>query len=407
MGKQKGEYQFLHPNNDVNMSQSTNDVYPTAARLAILFSDDPLVDSVKYLMEALDEKAEEFKDVLKLGRTQLQDAVPMTVGQEFKGWSVTLGKDLDRMAILADLFATVNLGGTAIGTGINTDPMYTSTVMKKLAEVTGVEVKTAPNMIDASSDMGDFMIFSGMLRRLAVKLSKIANDLRLLSSGPRGGFNDINLPAVQPGSSIMPGKVNPVIPEAVNQTAFQVMGNDLAITMAAEAGQLQLNAMEPLIIYNMLSSLRMMTNACNMLTDRCIRQITVNVDRCNNLVRDSIGIVTAFSPFIGYEKSTAIAKEALLSGRNVLDLIKEEGLLDAKKIESIMEPQNLTGPSSLISEKSIPDLDRSYTHMRSSSVDASFFNMTVLKKQPSMRHQRSNTHSAFFDNVYKLDDDST
>lgn len=202
LGHQKGEYQYLHPNNDVNCSQSTNDVYPTACRLAIAMSDDPLVDSLKRLMQALDDKAVEFKDILKLGRTQLQDAVPMTLGQEFKGWSATLGKDLAAMAELAHLFATVNLGGTAIGTGINTDPKYTGIVMKKLAEVTGVDVKSAADMIDASSDMGDFMIFSGMLRRLAVKLSKIANDLRLLSSGPRGGFNDINLPAVQPGSSM-------------------------------------------------------------------------------------------------------------------------------------------------------------------------------------------------------------
>ena len=227
MGKTKGEYEFLHPNNDVNMSQSTNDVYPTAARLAMVFSDDPLIESVKVLMGALNEKAFEFKDVLKLGRTQLQDAVPMTLGQEFQGWSENLGKDLVRMEELAKLFTTVNMGGTAIGTGINTDPQHTAIVVQKLSEVTGQDITAAPNMIDASSDMGDFLIFSGMLRRLAVKLSKLANDLRLLSSGPRGGFNDINLPAVQPGSSIMPGKVNPVIPEAVNQTAFQVIGNDL------------------------------------------------------------------------------------------------------------------------------------------------------------------------------------
>jgi aspartate ammonia-lyase len=245
LGHKKGEYQFLHPNNDVNMSQSTNDVYPTAARLAIAFSDDPLIESVSVLREALNEKAEEFKDVLKLGRTQLQDAVPMTLGQEFHGWSFTLGKDMDRMAEMAKLFSEVNLGGTAIGTGINTDPKYTPLVMKKLAEVSGIDVKTAPSLIEATSDMGDFLLFSGMLRRFSVKLSKIANDLRLLSSGPRGGLNDINLPAMQPGSSIMPGKVNPVIPEAVNQAAFQVIGNDLAVVMAAEAGQLQLNAFEP------------------------------------------------------------------------------------------------------------------------------------------------------------------
>jgi len=367
MGHRKGEYHFLHPNNDVNMSQSTNDVYPTAARLAIVFSDDPLVKAVKNLQAALVEKAEEYKNVLKLGRTQLQDAVPMTLGQEFHGWSVTLGEDVDRIVELRRLFSEVNLGGTAIGTGINTDPRYTPIVMKRLAEVTGIDVKIAPNLIEATSDMGEFLMFSGLLRRLAVKLSKIANDLRLLSSGPRGGFNDINLPPMQPGSSIMPGKVNPVIPEAVNQTAFQVIGNDLAVTMASEAGQLQLNAMEPVIIYNILGSLRMLTNACNMFTERCIRGITANVEHCETLVRDSIGIVTAFSPFIGYEKSSAIAKKALLSGKSVVDLIKEERLLDAKKIESIMKTENLTGPSSLICEQKIKDLDRSYTHLRTSS----------------------------------------
>ncbi|CAB9528668.1 Fumarate hydratase class II [Seminavis robusta] len=363
LGRKKGEYQFLHPNNDVNKSQSTNDVYPTAVRLAIVFSDDPLVEAVKGLRAALDQKGDEFSSVLKLGRTQLQDAVPMTLGQEFHGWSTALGKDLDRLADIANLFSEVNLGGTAIGTGINTDPDYTNVVIKKLAMVTGVDVSTAPSLIEASSDMGDFVAFSGLLKRLAVKLSKIANDLRLLSSGPRGGFNDINLPAVQPGSSIMPGKVNPVIPEAVNQTCFQVIGNDLAITMAAEAGQLQLNAMEPLIVYNILQNLRMMTNACKMLTERCVTGITANVDHCASLVRDSIGIVTAFNPFIGYEKSTAVAKKALATGRSVVDIITEEGLLDAATIATILKIENLTGPSSLISQRAIKDADRGHTHM--------------------------------------------
>mmetsp|Transcript_8982 Transcript_8982/g.22664 ORF Transcript_8982/g.22664 Transcript_8982/m.22664 type:complete len:521 (-) Transcript_8982:119-1681(-) len=381
MGHQKGEYQYLHPNNDVNQSQSTNDVYPTAARLAMCFSDDPLIDSVRYLMEALNEKAVEFKDVLKLGRTQLQDAVPMTLGQEFQGWSENLGKDLVRMDDLAKLFATVNMGGTAIGTGINTDPKYTETVVRKLSEVTGLVISAAPNMIDASSDMGDFLIFSGLLRRLAVKLSKIANDLRLLSSGPRGGLNDINLPAVQPGSSIMPGKVNPVIPEAVNQTSFQVIGNDLAITLAAEAGQLQLNYAEPLIVYNLLSNLRMMTNACYMLTDRCIKQITANKEDCEKMVYNSIGIVTAFNPHIGYEKSSAAAKKALLTGGNVVDIIREEGYLTEDKISEIMKVENLTGPTSLMkrSVTSVAELNRSLTHMRVSSVDASFFNNVVIQ----------------------------
>ncbi len=376
MGKQKGQYHFLHPNNDVNMSQSTNDTYPTAARLAIAFSDDPLIEAVQNLQKALDEKAEEFKDVIKLGRTQLQDAVPMTLGQEFHGWSVTLGKDMAQMKELAKVFCEVNLGGTAIGTGINTDPKYTPLVIQKLAEVTNMDIKTSQNMIEATSDMGDFMLFSGLLRRLAVKLSKIANDLRLLSSGPRGGFYDISLPPMQPGSSIMPGKVNPVIPEAVNQTAFQVIGNDLAITMAAEAGQLQLNAMEPVIIYNLLSSLRMLTNACNMFSERCIRGITANKDRCGNLVRDSIGIVTAFSPFIGYERSSNIAKKALATGRSVVDLIKEEGWLSDERINSIMQVENLTGPSSLLSAHKIKDLDKSYTHLRESTV----MNMDFLDK---------------------------
>lgn len=363
LGKKKGQYQFLHPNNDVNMSQSTNDAYPTAVRLAIVFSDDPLIEAVKTLREALDDKAREFASVLKLGRTQLQDAVPMTLGSEFSGWSTALGKDLKQLADAATLFSEVNMGGTAIGTGINTDPKYTEVVIKKLANVAGTNVSIAPSLIEASSDMGDFVHFSGLLKRLAVKLSKIANDLRLLSSGPRGGFNDINLPAVQPGSSIMPGKVNPVIPEAVNQTCFQVIGNDLAITMAAEAGQLQLNAMEPLIIYNILSSLRMMTHACNMLTEKCIRGITANADHCEKLVYDSIGIVTAFNPFIGYEKSTAVAKKALKTGQSVVDVIKEDNLLDDAQIENIMKVENLTGPSSLLSQKAIQGVDRCYTHM--------------------------------------------
>ena len=291
----------------------------------------------------------------------------MTLGQEFRGWSLTLQKDLERMADHAQQFAAMNLGGTAIGTGINTDQDYTAVVIQKLAAVSGVPVTSAPSLVEATSDMGDFMSFSSMLRRLAVKLSKISNDLRLLSSGPRGGLNDINLPPMQPGSSIMPGKVNPVIPEAVNQVCFQVIGNDLAVHMASEAGQLQLNAFEPVIIYNILSSLRMMTNAINMLTDRCIRGITANVDHCETMVRDSIGIVTAFSPFLGYEMSTNIARKALATGRNVIDIIQEEKLLTAEQIADIMKPKNLTGPSSLLSSAKISGIDQSQTHLRSPS----------------------------------------
>jgi Lyase/Fumarase C C-terminus len=318
-----------------------------------------------------------------------------------------------------------------IGTGINTDPQYKDLVIQKLAEVSGYDtIVGASDMIDASSDMGDFMLFSGMLRRLAVKLSKIANDLRLLSSGPRGGFNDINLPAVQPGSSIMPGKVNPVIPEAMNQAAYQVIGNDVAITFAAEAGQLQLNAMEPLIIYNMLSSLRILTNAIVMLTNRCVRQITANAERCSNMVRDSIGIVTAFSPFIGYEASTNIAKEALACGSNVLDLIRRDRLLSEETIATIMKPENLTGPSSLLSSgsssssssrghpplhnnsdrrASLFDGNRSLTHLCESSVDASFFNTTVLDEDlatagetSGIGHQGRRSSASFPSLIHRL-----
>jgi aspartate ammonia-lyase len=292
-------------------------------------------------------------------------------------------------------------------------------VIQKLAEVSGfTTIVGASDMIDASSDMGDFMLFSGMLRRLAVKLSKIANDLRLLSSGPRGGFNDINLPAVQPGSSIMPGKVNPVIPEAMNQAAYQVIGNDVAITFAAEAGQLQLNAMEPLIIYNMLSSLRILTNAIVMLTNRCVRQITANAERCSNMVRDSIGIVTAFSPFIGYEASTNIAKEALACGSNVLDLIRRDRLLSEETIATIMKPENLTGPSSLLSAgysssssrgnspppqidnnnksigrgASLLDGNRALTHLCEPCVDAeSFLHTTILDEDLAMTASESSS----------------
>ena len=423
LGHRKGDYQNCHPNNDINQGQSTNDVYPTAAHLAICFSDDPLVEAVEQLIAALEDKGREFASVLKLGRTQLQDAVPMTLGQgkymhtifclymlwyntssltkntniiishfglfsfsEFHGFAVTLKEDLDKLADVAHGFKEVNLGGTAIGTGINTDPRYAPLVIQKLAQVTGIDVSLAPNLVEASSDMGEFVLFSSMLKRISIKLSKIANDLRLLSSGPRGGFNDINLPAMQPGSSIMPGKVNPVIPEAVNQTCYQVIGNDLAVSLAAEAGQLQLNAMEPLIIYNTLSSLRMLTNACHMFREKCIVGITANESHCENMVRNSIGIITAFSPFIGYEKSTEIAGLALLHDRGVVELILEKGYMDQAGIDQVMKAENLTGPSSLISEQKVKR-DRTETHMRQSSVDMSL--QDIVKDPITKTHLRA------------------
>ncbi|NND37795.1 MAG: aspartate ammonia-lyase, partial [Gammaproteobacteria bacterium] len=293
----------------------------------------------------------------------LQDAVPMTFGQEFEGWAVTIDEDIDRLDEIAHLLTEVNLGGTAIGTGINTHPDYARLVVEKLSALTGFDFKLAPSLIEATSDMGAFVTLSGLLRRVAVKQSKICNALRLLSSGPRAGLGELLLPPMQPGSSIMPGKVNPVIPEAVNQTAYQVIGNDLTVTLAAEAGQLQLNAFEPVIVNNLMGSLRMMTNAITMLTDRCIRGIKVNLEHCERLVNDSIGVITAFSPHIGYENASRVAGRALAENRGVVDIIREEKLLDKEKIDAIMHPTNLTGPSLLLGVSFDEEADRTHTHL--------------------------------------------
>lgn len=344
LGHEKGSYQHLHPNDDVNCSQSTNDAYPTSACLAIQFAAEPLVVSIKSLVQAFSEKGQEFSDVVKMGRTQLQDAVPMTLGQEFEAFSVNLSEDIDRLHEACQLLCEVNLGGTAIGTGINTHADYSRLAIRYLAELSGKPMVPAANLIEATSDMGAFVLFSGVLRRFAIKLSKIANDLRLLSSGPRTGLGEIQLPPMQPGSSIMPGKVNPVIPEAVNQTAFQVIANDMAVTLAAEAGQLQLNAMEPLIIYNLLNSMRMLGEACRMLEHRCIRGIKANRERCAELLDISIGSITALVPHIGYANASRIAQTALHTGGTVRELILAEGLLSEERLEHLLSPQNMLAP---------------------------------------------------------------
>ncbi|WP_151669900.1 aspartate ammonia-lyase [Nitrincola schmidtii] len=344
LGHARGAYQHLHPNNHVNMSQSTNDAYPTAIRVGLQLSHAELVDSLALLKDAFATKRDEFSDVIKMGRTQLQDAVPMTLGQEFGAYATTLGEDIDRIAGMYDLLREVNLGGTAIGTGINADPLYADLAVRHLSEVCGHPMRLAADLIEATSDMGAFVLFSGMTKRLAIKLSKICNDLRLLSSGPRTGFNEINLPPQQPGSSIMPGKVNPVIPEAVNQVAYQVIGNDLAITMAAENGQLQLNVMEPLIAYKILESMRLLRRAMDMLRERCVVGITANREHCLHLVTHSIGIITALNPYIGYDDATRIAKTALETGKGVLELVKEEGLIDEALLEQILKPENMVNP---------------------------------------------------------------
>lgn len=341
MGHSKGEYQHLHPNDDVNRSQSTNDVYPTAACLAIQLAGDNLMQAVEALKDGLDAKAEEFASVIKMGRTQLQDAVPMSLGQEFKAFAVTLGEETSRIQEAGKLLCEVNLGGTAIGTGINSHKDYSALAIANLAQLSQKPLVPASNLVEATSDMGAFVYYSGILKRLAIKLSKVSNDLRLLSSGPRTGFGEIVLPAVQPGSSIMPGKVNPVIPEAVNQTAYQVIASDLAVTLAAEAGQLQLNAMEPLIIYNLLNSIKMLTSSCDMLNKRCIKGIQANVQRCREHVENSIGTVTALVPVIGYANATMVASLALSENKTISEVVLSKNLLTRQELESLLDPHSM------------------------------------------------------------------
>jgi aspartate ammonia-lyase len=344
LGHRRGDYQFLHPNEHVNMSQSTNDVYPTALKLATYFGIFRLVDAMAVLRGAFEAKAEEFKDVLKMGRTQLQDAVPMTLGQEFSTYAVMIGEDEDRLKEAAMLIREINMGATAIGTGITAHPGYAALVCRRLCEITGIPLVTAPNLVEATQDCGAFVQLSGVLKRVAVKLSKTCNDLRLLSSGPRAGLNEINLPAVQAGSSIMPGKVNPVIPEVVNQIAFEVIGNDVTVTFAAEAGQLQLNAFEPIIAHSLFKSTAHLRQGCLTLAERCVRGITANRDALLASVEGSIGIVTALNPYIGYANATAVAQEAHLSGRRVYDVVLERGLLPKEKLDEILRPDVLTRP---------------------------------------------------------------
>ena len=344
LGHAKGEYQFLHPNNDVNLSQSTNDAYPTAFRIAIFEKIYELTDSMKVLKSSFLNKSIEFKDVIKMGRTQLQDAVPMTLGQEFHTYLTMINEDIQRLIECQQLVREMNLGATAIGTGINSHPDYACLVEEKLQEVTGRPFVTAKDLVEATQDTGAYVQISGVLKRTATKISKICNDLRLLSSGPRTGFNEINLPAMQPGSSIMPGKVNPVIPEVVNQVAFQVIGADVTITMASEGGQLQLNVFEPVIAYNLFNSINMMKNAFETLATKCVDGITANKEHCHELVLNSIGLVTALNPTIGYENSTSVAKEALDSGRSVYEIVLERELLTKEELDELIRPENMIQP---------------------------------------------------------------
>ena len=344
LGHNKGEYKYCHPNNHVNLSQSTNDAYPTSVKIATVRSINKLEQSLRALIAAFEAKGEEFKDVIKMGRTQLQDAVPVTLGQEFAAYAATLTEEVERLDENKVLLYEQNMGATAIGTGINADPDYPVLCCKYLCEVTGLPMVVSPNMIEATNDTGAFVMNSSAMKRLAVKLSKICNDLRLMSSGPRCGLNEINLPPMQPGASIMPGKVNPEIPEVVNQVAFKVIGNDLTVTFASEAAQLELNVMEPIIVHSMFETVDMLINAMDTLRVRCVEGITANVEVCRRMVYNSIGLVTALNPYLGYETSTSLAKEALQTGKGIYDLVLERGLMSREELDNLLRPENMVRP---------------------------------------------------------------
>jgi len=344
MGAVKGRYDLLHPNDHVNASQSTNDVYPTALRVAAWFGINELLAAMAGLRGAFEAKAEEFKSVLKIGRTQLQDAVPMTLGQEFLAFAIMIGEDEARLREARTLITEVNLGATAIGTGINAPAGYAEKVIPLLAHISGVPVVKAANLVEATQDTGGFVQLSGVLKRVACKLSKICNDLRLLSSGPQAGFGDIHLPARQAGSSIMPGKVNPVIPEVMNQVAFEVIGNDVTITMASEAGQLQLNAFEPIMGWALFKSVKHLTQACKTLQVNCVEGIQANHELLARRVAESVTLVTALNPIIGYEKAALIAKTALRTGGTIADVADALGIMGRDELNALLVPDKLTQP---------------------------------------------------------------
>jgi aspartate ammonia-lyase len=351
LGRRKGEYQHLHALDHVNMSQSTNDVYPTAVKLALQFGIARLLDDMALLRKAFEAKAAEFGDVLKVGRTQLQDAVPMTLGQEFSTYAVMLGEDEQRLREANSLIREINLGATAIGTGINAHPEYAPLVTRRLSEISAVPFIVSPNLVEATQDAGSFVQLSGVLKRIAVKLSKTCNDLRLLSSGPRAGIGEIQLPAVQAGSSIMPGKVNPVIPEVVNQIAFEVIGNDVTVTLAAEAGQLQLNAFEPIIAHSLFKSIAHLSAGCRVLAERCVKGISANRERARRLLDESTALVTALNPFLGYARASDVAREALASGERVYDLVLKKKLMTREQLDQILRPEVLTQPHTYTMQK--------------------------------------------------------
>ncbi|EDY20843.1 cyclic nucleotide-binding protein [Chthoniobacter flavus Ellin428] len=347
LGHRKGDYQHLHPNDHVNCSQSTNDAYPTAIKLGVILTLRDTLSAWRELRVALDAKASEFADVLKMGRTENQDAVPMTLGQEFSAYAVMIGEGIRHLTRAGEEFLAINMGATAIGTGLNSPVGYASLCTQRLAEASGIPVTLADNLVEATQDSGEFSLMSGTMKTAAVQLSKICNDLRWMSSGPRCGLYEIRLPSMQPGSSIMPGKVNPVVPEAVSQICFQIIGADVTVSMAAEASELELNMAEPVIAFNLFFGLTLLRNAAIILNSRCIAGIEANRERCLEYVRNSIGLVTALNPVLGYEKSAAIAKEALKTGGSVYDLVLQKGWLTKERLDDLLRPENMTHPRKL------------------------------------------------------------
>ncbi len=343
MGHRKGQYEHCDPHDHVNCSQSTNDAYPSALHVAVALMNTHLNLELDQLVAALRVKAREFDHILKMGRTQLQDAVPMTLGQEFDAWASSLRNEIDALEDVESSLLEVNMGGTAIGTGLNAPVGYGKLCADHLAGISGKQITLARDLVEATQDTQPFVLYSSCLKSLAIKLSKICNDLRLLSSGPRAGFNEVNLPPMQPGSSIMPGKVNPVIPEVVNQVCFRAIGNDLTVSLAAEAGQLQLNVMEPVIIVSLLQSQTMFMNAARTLREHCIEGITANEDVCREFIERSIGVITALNPVIGYDKATELAAEALRTGMGVVELVRLKGVLTEEQIAELLDPHVMAG----------------------------------------------------------------
>lgn len=344
LGGEKGNYDIVHPNDHINMGQSTNDVIPTAGKMTALKLLNKAIIQLQELHKSLEKKAEEFNDVIKMGRTQMQDAVPIRLGQEFNAYASAIKRDINRLEKIEDSLKIINMGGTAIGTGINADKEYLNKIVPNLNKVANMDLKHAEDLIDGTQNLDNIVAVSGVVKTCAVNLSKMANDLRLMSSGPRTGFSEINLPPKQNGSSIMPGKVNPVIPEVVSQIAFNIIGNDMTITMAAEAGQLELNAFEPVIFYNLYESIETLTNGVNTFIHNCIDGITANESHCKDLVENSVGIITAICPHVGYKKAAEIAKSALKTGDSVRTIVLKEGILKENELNDILNPVDMTEP---------------------------------------------------------------